>query len=97
MLPTFTKTGSAGKSKSIDFFLIHDVESVRPLFSRSVCRQLLPQALHINRDWVRVGKDRQFRGHLGSGLLPRLNFLLGGKYVEAMRGRDPGFEHLRRA
>ena len=82
------KDRPAGKSKSIDFFLIHDVKAVRPLLSRSMRRQLLPQTLHINRDRVGVWKDGQLFADLGRRLLSRLNFLLGGKHVEAVRGRD---------
>ncbi len=53
-------------------------------------RQLLPQALHVNRDRIGVRKDGQLFGDLRGGLLPRLQFLLRGKHVEAMRGRDAG-------
>ena len=89
------KDRAAGKSEGIDLFLVHNVEGVRPLFPGSMRRQLLPQALHVNRDRVGVRKDRQLLGDLGRGLLPGLHFLLRGKHVEAVRGRDAGLERLR--
>ena len=49
-------------------------------------RQLLPQALHVDGDRIRVRKDGQLLGDLGGGLLPRLKFLLGGKRVKPCVG-----------
>ena len=42
----------SGQSKCVDLFLIHYVKRVRPLLARSMGRQLLPQALHVDRNWV---------------------------------------------
>ena len=92
--PYIHKDGTAGKSEGVDLFLVHHVEGVRPLFPGSMCRQLLPQPLHVNRNRVRVRKHRQLPGDLGRGLLPGLHFLLRGKHVEAVRGLDPGLERL---
>ena len=66
------KDRAAGKSEGIDFFLVHHVKGVRPLLSGSVRRQLLPQALHIDRDRIGIRQDRQLLGNLGRGLLSRL-------------------------
>src|SRR6266436_7331390 len=89
------KHGSTGKSKSIDFFLIHDVETIWPLLARIMRSQLTSQALHVNRDRIRIRKDRQLFADLGGRLLSRLNFLLGGEHVKAVRGLDSCCEQRR--
>ena len=57
--PHIHKDRAARKSEGVDLFLVHNVEGVWPLFPRSMRRQLLPQALHVDRDRIGIRKDGQ--------------------------------------
>ena len=88
---------TAGHGESVDFFLVHHMEVVRPLFSRSVAGQIGAQPLYVLRDGVRLAQQRKLLVSLSRCLLPRLHLFLRGKQVKAVRRLHPRIYKLRRS